>query len=195
MPTNTNEPRITGAAVVGSELTATRGTWTERPTSFEFQWTRCPAAGGAADASNCAAIGGATTENYVPGNRDLGKRLRVRVTASNDDGSTTAASNATAIVRDADTLANTEPPTVSGSATVGSTLTASRGKWSGDDPITFSIAWLRCDTNGGSCAAISGASDSTYVLKSVDSGNTIRVRVTAKDSSGTKRATSVPTRW
>ena len=99
VPTNTSEPGITGTAVVGSALTVTKGTWTESPTSFDYQWTGCPASGGASDASNCAAIGGATTQRYVPGNADVGKRLRVRVTASNEDGSKTVATNASAIVK------------------------------------------------------------------------------------------------
>jgi hypothetical protein len=98
-PTNTREPRVSGSTVVGSTLTATQGAWSGAPTAFAYQWTSCPSSGGAADASNCATISGATTNKYVPGKADVGKTLRVRVTAKNATGSKTAASNATAIVR------------------------------------------------------------------------------------------------
>ena len=80
-PVNTAEPTITGTAAQGQTLNATTGTWNNSPTSFAYEWRRCPPSGGASDASDCAVIG-ATTASYVVAAGDVGFRLRVKVTAS-----------------------------------------------------------------------------------------------------------------
>jgi hypothetical protein len=88
---------------------------------------------------------------------------------------------------------NTSPPTITGTAQEGQKLVGSRGQWSGS-PASYNDYWVRCDTDGGSCANISGAHDRAgYTLKSVDVGNTIRFKVQAKNADGTTSASSVPT--
>ncbi len=59
-----------------------------------FQWLRCDR-----NAGNCATLGGARQSSYRLGASDVGTRLRVRTTASNQAGSASADSNATATVQ------------------------------------------------------------------------------------------------
>src|SRR3954454_20870528 len=89
--------------------------------------------------------------------------------------------------------ANTAPPTITGTAREGATLTADPGTWTGAQPITYAYEWQSCNATGGSCAAISGAVAKTYVLTKADAGVSLRVKVTATDSTGATSATSVPT--
>ena len=185
-PGNTAEPRITGTASVGSTLSASTGNWSGSPTSFAFQWVRCPESGGRSDGSDCASIGGATTAKYVVAAADVDHRLRVRVTAANADGQQTVASNATPRVRQADAgrPVNVAAPTLSGTPAQDQTLHASPGTWNGRQPITFSFRWLRCDGSGNNCIIQAGASNDAYGLREGDVGKTIRARVIARNSRG-----------
>src|SRR4051794_35738516 len=88
--------------------------------------------------------------------------------------------------------ANTSPPTISGTERVGETLTATSGSWD-NSPTSFSYHWQRCNSSGGSCGNISGATNQTYVLQKGDQGHRMRVSVTARNSDGSANATSSAT--
>lgn len=79
---------------------------------------------------------------------------------------------------------NTALPTISGTAQVGQTLTATPGTWSGNPTPTYSYQWQRGTTN------IAGATSATYTLVSADAGSTVRVVVTATNSAGSASANS-----
>lgn len=194
-PANTTEPAITGTAALGSTLTASQGTWTNSPTSFTYQWVRCPTSGGDPLGATCAVIGGATGSAYVIASADTGARLRVRVTAANASGSGTSASNATPVVGAAvQAPRNTAEPTIAGIPRVGSTLTATNGSWSGS-PTSFSYRWYSCPSSGGrsdatDCTALGGATAQSYAPAAGTVGRRLRVRVTAANASGSTSAVS-----
>jgi hypothetical protein len=88
-PAATGAPAVTGAARRGSTLVVQPGSWSNAPSGYRFQWQRLVQSG-------WEDIDDATGRNYVATSGDLGRRLRANVIASNDDGSATAASTATA---------------------------------------------------------------------------------------------------
>jgi hypothetical protein len=192
-PHNTKEPVVSGNTVVGSTLSATNGDWTgTAPINYAYQWVRCPTSGGKPDGSDCASISGATTSSYVIGSADAGKRLRIRVTASNADGSVTVASNATATIASAASgrPRNTNAPSISGTLSPGATLHGDAGTWTGTQPITFTFQWLRCDARGGNCIELGGQTSDSYTLRNADSGHTLRIRVVARNRDGKRTALS-----
>jgi hypothetical protein len=87
---------------------------------------------------------------------------------------------------------NTSLPSISGSARDGSLLRASHGGWT-SNPTSYAYQWLRCDSQGGSCAGIAGATSSMYTAQTADVGSRVRVQVTATNSSGSGVAQSRPT--
>jgi hypothetical protein len=100
-PTSTVPPSISGTARLGSQLTAGRGEWEGRPTSFSYRWLQCEPNATKADANSCAPISGATQPTYQPQPDDVYLRLAVEVTARNRSGPESALSAPSAIVPDA----------------------------------------------------------------------------------------------
>jgi subtilisin family serine protease len=132
-PANTVAPAVTGAALVGTTLASTTGTWTgSEPIAYARQWMRCTTTA----TTSCTAIAGATGASYVLATADAARNLRVRVTASNAKAAVVALSEPTAVVTvPVVAPANTVKPVVSGSPVAGETLSSSTGTWTGTAPI------------------------------------------------------------
>jgi hypothetical protein len=88
---------------------------------------------------------------------------------------------------------NSALPAIGGDPSVGSTLTANPGNWTGSTPITYQYQWQVCNAGGSSCHDLSGANAQTYQLKSGDQGNALRVDVIASNADGSTTAVSAPT--
>ncbi|GAA0998928.1 hypothetical protein GCM10009563_23740 [Subtercola frigoramans] len=170
--TATPTPTITGTARVGSTLTAIPGAWAPAPVTLSYQWLRAG-----------APIAGATTSSYTLTTADAGKSITLSVSGSKV-GYTTAL--ATSLAKSVENiLSPTATPRITGSPTVGQTLTALPGVW-GPAPVTFTYQWLR---NG---SAISSATVSTYKVVAADAGAKITVTVTGSKPGYTTVAFTSP---
>src|SRR4029453_17951436 len=142
-------------------LTAVPGVWGPAPVTLAYQWK-----------ANGVSVVGGTAATYVPVTGDVGKTLTVTVTGSKV-GYTTASrtSVATAAVLALPSLAPAPVPTITGTAKVGSTLTAVPGVW-GPAPVTLAYQWK---ANG---VSVVGGTAATYVPVTGDVGKTLTVTVT-----------------
>ncbi|HEU5216016.1 MAG TPA: S8 family serine peptidase [Gaiellaceae bacterium] len=181
---------LAAAPQVGQVLLRGQGSWTgSAPLSISaVQWQRCNSSG-----SSCATVANAAT--YTVQSADTGYSLRLLVTVKNGLGSVAVASPLSAPVGGTTTPSppvNSTAPSISGLPQAGQTLTASPGSWTGS-PTDYAYQWEDCDTSGGSCTAIAGASSSSYTAQAGDVGDTLRVVVTASNSGGSTTATSAAT--
>ena len=186
IPANTKQPDPSGKAEDGQKVTVDPGNWSgQKPIAFSYQWQSCNAAG------VCTDIAGATSQSFTVTSSQVGSKLRAMITATNSAGKATASSNLTVavIAKTTGSPVNTTLPLISGSALVGHTVQSSTGVWTGVT-TTFGYQWSRCNTNGTSCANISGATGQSYGIGTVDAGNALRVSVTATNSTGSGSATS-----
>jgi hypothetical protein len=113
-PVATADPLISGIARKGELLTVSNGTWLNSPTAYAYQWYR-------SDGLSFAAIPGAVQTTYAAAAADVGRQLRVVVTAQNAFGSAAVASPATATVTDVATPP--PPPPTTAAAPAGSAAT------------------------------------------------------------------------
>jgi hypothetical protein len=179
-PVNTVAGTITGTTTFTSVLTINNGTWTGyAPITYAYQWNR-----------SGVAIEGATASTYTLVLADVGSTISATITAENIAGYVSAETTATAVITNPYAPpVNTVAPAITGTVTVGSTLTCSQGTWTGEPTITFAFQWQFART----ATAIAGATSSTYVIDVEDKNRTLNCKVTATNISGNVSATSSAT--
>jgi hypothetical protein len=187
VPLNATAPIVTGDARRTANLQVTRGTWANDPTGFTYTWQRC-----AADGTGCVTIPGATRANYILTHADVGAAIRGAVTATNTEGSTTAASAPTApIAAVLPQLVSVGP--ITGKLQVPQTIQALRSNWTTTPDTRFSYQWQRCDAAGANCADIAGATRQAYRLQTADARARLRVVHVATNPDGATTAVTPPT--
>jgi surface antigen len=158
---NTVKPAITGAAKVGSTLTASPGTWSTTDAAYTYQWR-----------ADGVPIAGATLSTLKPAPAQVGRRISVEVTASRRGFAGVAALSAATAAVLPGALSNTGAPTISGDLRVGSVVEADAGAWT---PTADAIGYQW--RAGG--AAVVGATGRTLTVGPELVGKALTVRVTA----------------
>ena len=172
IPINSAAPVISGSTALSSVLTSTTGTWTNSPTSFTYKWYRG------------ATLIGTNTNTYTLVAADSGAAITCFVTASNASGPSTPSTSNTITAQTYTAPNNTIAPVISGTTTLGSTLTSTTGAFNGNPTPTYDYQWRRNAVN------IPSATAFTYVLVSSDSAAAITFTVTATNALGSTPATS-----
>lgn len=195
-------PSVSAAAAfgdtpeVGVALDITEGTWSGGPApTLTYQWYRCTSAGAAVTQSRapsgCSAISGARTLSYTATTADLGRYLRLGVTAKNlaarrgvTNFSVTSGAVEGAPVR-------TRNLAVTASPRVGRAITASNGAVLGTATISYLYSWYSCTgptlastTKSELCTPIDGQTGTSYVPTVDQVGRFIVVSVTATNALG-----------
>jgi hypothetical protein len=146
-----------GTSVVGTKLTAEKGSWAPGTVTYTYQWYR-----------NGVAITNATGSTRTTTSSDRGKTLTVTIKAKATGYRTThVTSDGVPIVG----ALTTSKITMTGTVEQGHTLTASHGTWSPSGE-TWTYAWYRGDT------LVASDTTKTYALTSADVGQTITVDIT-----------------
>ncbi len=182
-PYNTVLPAITGTLRVGSTQTVSTGTWSNTPTNYGYQWQK------STDGISWLNITYETSTAYVPTFDVANLKIRVQVSAGNSVETATVTSG---ILESFLPPQVTVIPSISGTTTVGQTLTSTTGTW----PSTVSghaFQWQRSSDNGVTWTNISGATASTYVLLAADAGYLLRSQVSLTTNAGSSSAYSLPT--
>jgi len=187
-PLNLEGPTISGRVLPSQTLTVNDGTWVGTPPiAFTYQWRACEPLGGA-----CHEIEGATAQTHTIEASEAGDGFEVVVTATNSYGvQVLTTPEVSALEPPVEAPEELIAPVITGITVTGQTVHASEGTWTGTSP-SYTYEWELCDSAGGACSEIEGASSDEYTIPDGDAGHTLRVIVTASNSAGKAQATSEP---
>jgi outer membrane protein assembly factor BamB len=178
VPSNDAPPSIDGVAQVRQILAADVGIWTGLPGSYAYQWRLCDAAG-----ASCTDADRETDASFRPAGAHVGSTVRVRVVATNANGSSTAVTSAASAVVLASPPVNQVAPAIVGDAREGQTLAGSAGTWEGS-PSGYAYQWRRCGGTPVDCADIGGETTLSHVVTQADIGSRLVLSVVATNAGG-----------
>ncbi|WP_084105190.1 leucine-rich repeat domain-containing protein [Demequina sp. NBRC 110056] len=153
---------VTGTRMVGQTLTAAAPTYAPASAGRAYQWLR-----------DGVAISGATASTYRLATADAGRTVAVRITSTRTGHRSAVVTVGAAKV--APMFTSRPAPKISGTPTVGYTLTANAGTFS-PAASTVTYRWYRDGK------AISGGTARTYRATTTDIGHRITVATTASRS-------------
>ena len=180
-------PTLSGVPMVGQTLRTTSGSWVSTSkVTLTNQWQRCSSL----STTSCVNINRATSKSYKLTASDGGMYIRNVVSAKNSAGTVSVATAMSAQVGVAPSLSGTI--SISGSARIGSILTASTPQWIGP-ALSVSYQWMQCASQVRSqttrqprgCIAISDSLSLTFTIRSGDVGKFLLLRTTASNDYGT----------
>ena len=159
-------PSITGPSAA-NKYTAVAGSWSPTPSLTTYQWS--------ANGTPIALNGTSSTYTAVAG--DAGKTLSVLVTVSQSGYTTASDSPAQPTAAVVGQFSSKPVPTLSGTAKVGSTLTATPGAWvPTPDSISYTFVGYGSTSTCGSGTMLQTGTSATYVIAASAAGETVCVR-------------------
>jgi RHS repeat-associated protein len=116
-PADTAAPTLSSKEPkVGVKISvSSNGTWSDSPLAYSYQWEDCDQSG---EGTGCEPIPGAVNQSYYPVSSDQGHDLVAEVSAVNANGSVTASSAATGIVKTGTQSSPAPEPPAVGSSSV-----------------------------------------------------------------------------
>lgn len=172
--TGANRPVISGTPIVGQTLTCSTGTWPTDVFTYYYEWIR--------DGSTVVKARSANNQ-YTVQLADQNTSISCKVFAQTTRFILPATANSVAIVAPP---TNSVPPVITGTPTVGQTLSSNTGVWTTSGTTSYAYQWTRDSFD------IIGATSNTYTLTGDDLGAMVGIYVTATNIAGFDIANATP---